>query len=182
MQVPTRIDFSFVIDFYRETVAEKYTPAQKNAVRYAHLTCVLLCPSVMPPSLLHTGRLPLLCGPNFPTMKTRSSPHVHSVTASVQVLRHFLELFVAPGVPQEQLTAAIKYIIIPIIQVTIKFDRISHMHDTRAVMHGIPLHPPPCTCCRLFKDGMVTTVLHTYLLSLVAACSREEGGGGGDRC
>jgi len=33
------------------------------------------------------------------------------------VLRHFLDLFVAPGVPQEQLTAAIKYIIIPIIQV-----------------------------------------------------------------
>ena len=33
------------------------------------------------------------------------------------MLRHFLDLFVASGVPQEQLTAAIKYIIIPIIQV-----------------------------------------------------------------
>ncbi len=36
---------------------------------------------------------------------------------AAQVLRHFLDLFVAPNVPQEQLTAAIKYIIIPIIQV-----------------------------------------------------------------
>ena len=43
MQVPTRIDFSFVIDFYRETVAEKYTPAQKNVVRHPLAT---VCSSI----------------------------------------------------------------------------------------------------------------------------------------
>jgi hypothetical protein len=33
-----------------------------------------------------------------------------------QVLRHFLDLFVKRAAPQEQLTAAIKYIIIPLVQ------------------------------------------------------------------
>ena len=35
---------------------------------------------------------------------------------SLQVLRHFLDLFVRRAAPQEQLTAAIKYIIIPLVQ------------------------------------------------------------------
>ena len=46
-------------------------------------------------------------------------PGLHTAYRSrdnLQVLRHFLDLFVKRAAPQEQLTAAIKYIIIPLVQ------------------------------------------------------------------
>ena len=150
MQVPTRIDFSFVIDFYRETVAEQYTPAQKNAVRTCTEDRCLGCSCALPPPpSVRRGSSALrrrgtsqqdLAGYQLSTCSVDCD--------AAQVLRHFLDLFVAPGVPQEQLTAAIKYIIIPIIQVpTIS---VQFSSQKRCLM-SLPWHTAACRVQRLLR-------------------------------